>query len=211
MTGIAKTMEFSKDGGTTWAKYVSAASMGDMRGDIALLVRKYITGVTLTGQTAALNFTAATPNLKITAATGTAFKEGSEDGQLITVKLTNGDINANPDNATVKLTGLPDGITQGKVTWLSKTSLTIALVGNSTVDYDTNATATVTLDEGQVTPAQMSDLTSPVTLKATVETTPAAPAITFSFDGINAGKLKGIKAGMMEYSLDGGTGYITAV
>ncbi|WP_337104440.1 hypothetical protein, partial [Paenibacillus sp. YIM B09110] len=151
------------------------------------------------------------PSAKITAATGTAFKEGSENGQLITVKLTNGDINANPDNATVKLTGLPDGITQGKVTWLSKTSLTIALVGNSTVDYDTNATAIVTIDKGQVTPAQTSDLTSPVTLKATVETTPAAPAIIFSFDGINAGKLKGIKAGMMEYSLDGGTGYITAV
>ncbi|WP_337103780.1 hypothetical protein, partial [Paenibacillus sp. YIM B09110] len=77
VTGIAKTMEFSKDGGTTWAKYASAASLGDMNGNITLLVRKSGVRVTMPGAITTLEFTELEVNADLNKALGEA--RGSSD------------------------------------------------------------------------------------------------------------------------------------
>lgn len=66
--------------------------------------------------------------------------EGMENGELITVTLSNRKFadTLTPSNWT--LSGLPEGVTKGAVTRVSDTQATIALLGNSLVDYDSNIT-----------------------------------------------------------------------
>ena len=76
--------------------------------------------------------------------------EGSEDGSVITVTLTGGTYAnpINPSNWTV--TNLPSGISATSFNRTSATTVTFALDGNRTIDYDnniTNLTVECTADE----------------------------------------------------------------
>jgi hypothetical protein len=76
--------------------------------------------------------------------------EGSEDGQIITVSLTNGTYvpTLNPANWTV--TNLPVGVAMGSVLRVDGVTAQISLLGNSTADYDQdiiNTTVTVAKEE----------------------------------------------------------------
>ena len=67
--------------------------------------------------------------------------EGAENGEIITVTLTGGTFASTltADNWTI--TNLPTGVSKGAVTRINATTVTIALSGNSTQDYDSNITS----------------------------------------------------------------------
>jgi hypothetical protein len=64
--------------------------------------------------------------------------EGAENGELITVTLTNMKLAETLTPASWQLSNLPEGVTRGAVTRVSDTTATVALSGNSTVDYDSD-------------------------------------------------------------------------
>ncbi|MDI6704867.1 MAG: M6 family metalloprotease domain-containing protein [Bacillota bacterium] len=139
--------------------------------------------------------------------------EGSEDGGLIEINLSNGVFRYDGayNRATVRLdlSRLPEGVRQGNVARMDDRVLRIELVGNSTEDYDTDVVVPVIVTKEQVDIGRYYDLEADIVIPATVEPSPAAPNVEFSFDGPNADRLMGT-ATNMEYSLNGGASY-TAV
>ena len=71
-----------------------------------------------------------------------SINEGSENGELITVKLTGMKFANALTASNWKLLNLPEGVTIGKVTRVSDTEASIALSGNSKADYDSDLTDT---------------------------------------------------------------------
>ena len=211
ISGVVMGMEFSIDGGSTWTKY-SGTNLPPLSGNVNLWLRLSAAGTTEAGRAAAFAFTATNPALSITAAHN-GITEGAESGKIITVTLTNGSFVTTLATAEIQLTGLPAGVSKGAVTRKSAGMLTIALSGNSTADYGSNQTITVSIGKGQVSPAQPANLTTEMAMAGSDAAAPAAPGgISFSFDGSNAGKLIGSTT-LMEYSVDGGLVYypVTAV
>ena len=66
--------------------------------------------------------------------------EGAENGEVITVTLTNDVFESTLTPANWTVTNLPTGVTVGAIARVSDTQATITLSGNSTVDYDVNIT-----------------------------------------------------------------------
>ena len=66
--------------------------------------------------------------------------ESSESGELITITVSD-DTYINPaDAAHWTVNNLPTGVTKGAVTYVNATEITLALSGNSTIDYDVDIT-----------------------------------------------------------------------
>lgn len=86
----------------------------------------------------------------ISIASDGTINEGSEDGEVITITVSNGSFanTLTPGNWTV--TNLPIGVSAGSPVRTSPTTATITLSGDRTVDYDsdkTDLTVTITADE----------------------------------------------------------------
>lgn len=72
--------------------------------------------------------------------------EGEEDGSSITVNLFNGTFYSTIQTSNVTVTNLPGGVSVSGVTYQSPTQITLALLGNTNTDYDSNIEdATVTI------------------------------------------------------------------
>ncbi|KUO58681.1 MAG: hypothetical protein APF84_09430 [Gracilibacter sp. BRH_c7a] len=101
--------------------------------------------------------------------------EGAEDGEIITVTL-DGSTFVDPLNEDMfTVTNLPDGVSKGTVTRVSDTEVTIALSGNTTIDYDIDMYPAVSIDPSQVIGYSGDNLTeSGVTLTA-IDITPPMP------------------------------------
>lgn len=68
--------------------------------------------------------------------------EGEEDGEILTVNITDGTFAATLTLANWTAENLPDGVTLGSVTKISDTSVAVKLSGNSSSDYDADITGT---------------------------------------------------------------------
>ena len=81
---------------------------------------------------------------------GDGITEGSEDGEVLTLTITDGTF-ANPINTgNWSVTNLPEGVSVLSYDRISHTEVEITLLGNTTGDYDlniTNCTVTITEDE----------------------------------------------------------------
>lgn len=66
--------------------------------------------------------------------------EGTEDGEVITVTLSGGTFASSLTPASWSLTSVPDGVSIGTITRVDSVTATIALLGNASVDYDTDIT-----------------------------------------------------------------------
>lgn len=207
--GINNTIEYSTDGGTSWTLY-NPSNPRDLTGDVILQVRVAAIGLTPVSTATVLHFTGA----NITAATDGSVEEGMEDGEVVTITVSNATFIGTIDPSKITLTGLPAGIGIGEVQRLSDTMLTVTLSGVSTADYDTDRTVTVSVGGDQIIPAQTPAANADFHMLATVEPAPDLPDpfIIFSFDGENAGKLINVTMAAIEfeYSLDGGSNYAEA-
>ncbi|MCK4664412.1 MAG: hypothetical protein KAT68_16195, partial [Bacteroidales bacterium] len=89
------------------------------------------------------DFTAAEQNavsVLISIADDATLNESAEDGELITVTLSNDDFVGSLNSTNWTVTNLPEGVTKGTITRTGDKTATIALVGNRTKDYDTDIT-----------------------------------------------------------------------
>lgn len=208
--GMDITMEYSLNNGYTWQRY-DGSSLLNLSGDLILLVRKIASGSSVAGDTATISFSTANTKLSLDAGyNGIVGDEGKEDSKKITVTLPAGGFIPVILPYEIEVTGLPKGVTVGKIERTDNDSLEITLSGNSTVDYDEDMVVTVTVGRNLVMPSQLENLTATIYMSAMDEPQPEAPVISFSFDGENAGKMVGTDIGM-EYSLDGGNTYTAVV
>jgi len=205
LTGMSTAMEFSVNGGTAWTKY-TGSNLPSLIGDVTIMVRYAAFDTTAAGAPAAFEFTSTNPLLSITAVNN-GIIEGAESGKTITVTLTNGTFASSLSTRKITLNGLPAGVRLVNIKRTSATVATLTLSGNSTVDYDSDLTVTVSFDKSLFVPAQQVNLSDTFTITAAVENPPAAPTTaTFTFSGTYANKLRGVTTAM-EYSLDGGVSY----
>jgi hypothetical protein len=65
-----------------------------------------------------------------------AIEEGSEDGEIISVKLSEGKFNQSITNEDINLSFLPEGVSISDINISTDTSLIFKLSGNRTQDYD---------------------------------------------------------------------------
>lgn len=138
--------------------------------------------------------------------------EGSEDGGILEITINGGTFVQDGvyDDTTVRLSGLPAGVKQGDVSLVNEHVIKIKLQGNSTVDYDEDCVITVTISKDNIENSEQKvDASGTVILQAIQEPSKSAPTVTFGFDGTQPGAIVGTTE-QMEYSLDGGSTYITA-
>jgi|GEM_PF-900398 len=205
LSGLETGMEFSTNGGSSWTKY-TGTNLPALAGTLNVWVRYSAAGLTEAGQAALFPFSAAVPELTLSAYHN-GITEGAESGKIITVNLTNGTFVSTLTSSEIQLIGLPAGVSKGTVTRRSATQITIALSGNRTSDYGSDKTITISIGKNQVQPAQPASLTTVMAFGGADAAVPAAPAgISFSFSGTSAGKLVGSTTAM-EYSIDGGMTY----
>jgi hypothetical protein len=205
LAGMSTAMEFSVNGSSTWTKY-TGRNLPSLIGDVTIMVRYAAFDTTAPGAPTTFAFTSTKPSLSIEAVNN-GIIEGAENGKTITVTLTNGTFASSLSKKKISLNGLPAGVRLGSVKRNSATVVTLTLSGNSTADYDSGLTVTVSFDKSLFVPAQPVNLTDTFTIAAVTETPPAAPTTaTFTFSGANANRLRGVTAAM-EYSLDGGVSY----
>lgn len=77
--------------------------------------------------------------------------EGSEDTEIVGIKLAGGTFVSSINASDFALSNLPGGVIKGDVTRISADSVTIELSGNRTEDYDANITdLTVSIDPSQI-------------------------------------------------------------
>ena len=129
-------------------------------------------------------------DLEVLTMAGDGITEGSEDGEIITVSLTGGTIIDPIVPANWVLSGLPTGVTAGTVSRLSSSSVSITLIGNATLDYDsdwTTAALSVSTDEINDTTGITMEVTSGITFTATDEPV----MLTITDDGITEGSENG--------------------
>jgi len=127
--------------------------------------------------------------------------EGSEATELITISVVGDTFTGVLDSGNWAVTNLPTGVTKGDVTRTGDTTVTIALSGNRTVDYDTSITnVTVTIEADQfVTYGSQVVVNTGVTLVATDD----AESIAIASDG---NITEGAEAGeVITVTLTGGT------
>lgn len=98
--------------------------------------------------------------------------EGAEDGEIITVSISNDILVTTLTDTNWVVTNLPEGVTIGSITRVDDNTVEITLSGNASVDYDediTNITLTVAADEFAETATEVS-VSSGITITATIET-----------------------------------------
>ena len=209
-------ISYQKYGSASWESFIAGSSATSV--EIALdsgtkynfRIRAFDLKSNWSAYSAIVTLT--TPVVTMAAALDSGCIEGSEDGKSITVSLMNGKFpeEGSFDPATIQISGLPAGVTKGETTRVNDHAVEILLSGNSTADYDAAITASVTVAAGGILPVQAAALSKTVAFAASLESAPGAPAVTFSFIGDDGGRLMGIRAGTMEYSLDGGLAYAAA-
>lgn len=107
--------------------------------------------------------------------------EGAEDGEVITVTVTNDDFVASPNAANWTVSGLPAGVSVGSVNRVDDKTIELVLSGNATEDYDvdiSNIMVTGHRDEFVTSNKALSTETS-ITFTAVVE----PPEVTLADDG----------------------------
>ncbi|MCX7749519.1 MAG: S8 family serine peptidase [Clostridia bacterium] len=138
------------------------------------------------------------------------YNEGAEHLGKVIIHLMKGSFKEeglyDPSTVTLNEEDMPSGVTQGNVIRLDSSTLEISLQGDSTVDYDTDRLVSVTVQKAIIDNAFFYHPACSALFPAIVETQPAAPSISFSLDGLDAGKLMGVNS-QMEYSLNGGSVY----
>jgi hypothetical protein len=125
--------------------------------------------------------------------------ESSEDGDAISVNLTEETFSGSISNVTVN--NLPSGVTASSTSG-SGASFTINLSGNRTTDYDSDITnVQVVIDAGGLSGSQNLSANSGVTFQATVGTdgleriTPAAAANSATSDNLPIGDYEAVATG----------------
>jgi len=104
--------------------------------------------------------------------------EGAENGEIITVTLTGGQFAASLTPASWTVSNLPAGIAAGSITRVDDHTVTIALSGSTTADYDTDITnVSVTCAADQYASGlDVLAASTGVVLKSVIETTPTPTA-----------------------------------
>ena len=117
----------------------------------------------------------------ITIADDGSISEGSENGEVITVTLSNDQFVTTLTPANWTLTNLPDGVSKGTITRVDATHASISLSGNRTKDYDSDITnLEVAIDGAElVTNSNGTSANSGVTFTATND----AESLSMSDDG----------------------------
>ncbi|MFN8208629.1 MAG: hypothetical protein U0T82_14660 [Bacteroidales bacterium] len=125
------------------------------------------TGANLTTNTGVRFVAIVEPLVTTMANDGNGISEGSENGEVITVTITNRTFAASLSTANWTLSNLPAGVTKGTLTRVDDTHATIALSGSRTVDYDANLIPTLQIAVGEIVNyASVVTLNSGVTLTA---------------------------------------------
>jgi hypothetical protein len=138
-----------------------------------------------------------------------AITEGAESGEIITVTLSGGTFASSVTPANWTLTNLPGGVTKGAVTRTSDTTVTIALSGNRTTDYNadiTNLDVSCTAAEVDDSSSSLNDNTG-VTFTANVAPTLAGGTTTSAttFTLTATGALSGVAGDAAAFTINGST------
>jgi hypothetical protein len=139
-------------------------------------------GVTFTANNDAESFTMADDGL---------ITEGSEDGEVVTVSLTGGTFAATINQSNWDFANIPTGVSIGSITRTNDTTLSIALSGNATADYDADITdGTLSCDAAEVddTNADLLQNTG-VTFTAVIEPKPTVQATDIVFSSVGASSI----------------------
>lgn len=114
--------------------------------------------------------------------------EGSEDGEIITVKLSGGTFANSITQSNWSFTNIPVGVNIGSISRTNDTTISISLSGSATIDYDSDITdATLSCDAAEVDDAN-SDLSqnTGITFTAVIEGKPTIQATDIVFSSIGA-------------------------
>ena len=118
-------------------------------------------------------------------------KEGAENGEIIFVNLSGGTYvsSLTPDNWV--LDNLPAGVSKGNINRISATQASIELIGNRTIDYDTNITnLTLTIKPADVDDCNNNIIANTgVTFIANNETATISVADTLTEDNLDGAKI----------------------
>lgn len=206
LMGTDTTMEFSIDGGSTYNDITAAnmeltTELSSLSVENDILVRYKANSRIPASDYIEIDLSPSS----ISADFSTAVVEGSEDGSEIIIEIQS---NSRFDGLLVDdiiIDGLPAGIAKNTMTINSPTSVSILLSGNSTGDYDEDQEVAVSIAKNKFIPQQSNELTDSAIMVAINE---APNGITFTFDGNDANKLMGTDESM-EFSIDGGSTYVT--